>query len=169
MPAGRPPESPEQQRLKGVRPCRQVTHIFGEWHERPDPDELAPPEWLNARAKKIWGQKIAVYRQRGQKVDGFQAALAQYCYIEAEIIKRHEINDRIDEAILEIVTLGRPKEGILEQLNSNKQPVTSPMTRDLIKFMIEFYDTPLSQRVKAGGNTKDDKGGTFKKYAKPAA
>lgn len=53
------------------------------------PGEAVKPKWLAGRAAKIWADKIATYQARGQNVVGCEAALAQYCSLEAAIIDQY--------------------------------------------------------------------------------
>ena len=68
------------------RPSRTVVTLFPDHASRPDPDDIPPPKWLSAAAKRLWATKVNRYRQRGQKVAGFEDSLAQYCSLEAELI-----------------------------------------------------------------------------------
>lgn len=81
---GRRGNSPEQQRATGeTRPSRKVVPLFPEHARIPDPSDMPPPADMSAEARALWREKVERYRQRGQKIDGFQAALRQYCEIEA--------------------------------------------------------------------------------------
>jgi hypothetical protein len=51
--------------------------------------EVTKPAWLKGRAAKLWAEKIAIYDARGQSVVGCEAALAQYCAIEAALIEQY--------------------------------------------------------------------------------
>src|SRR5215469_12135827 len=81
------------------------------------------PRWLKGRAASIWREKLAVYRRRGQSVAGCEAALAQYCALEAAMI---------------------------ESYRQKQRPTASDVNtyRTLAR---EFYDTPASQIAKATG------------------
>lgn len=46
------------------------------------------PAWLKGRARTIWDQKVAIYAARQQMVRGCEGPLAQYCALEAELVKR---------------------------------------------------------------------------------
>ena len=79
--------SNEMKKARGTaQPCRSVTTLFEDANARPDPDIIDPPKWLNKKAKVIFNEKVETYRKRGQKVDGFQAALAQYSALEEQIV-----------------------------------------------------------------------------------
>ena len=118
-------KSPEEQKAAGeTRPCRKVETLFASHAERPDPDHIPAPVWLNKKAKELWTEKTNRYRQRGQKIEGFESALAQFCALEADLI------------------------------NFYKKKITPPMAmvNALRVWAAEFYDTPASQRVPAGGS-----------------
>lgn len=76
-------QCPDLKLIKGTdRPDRQSVPAFKELDGEP-----VRPKWLKGPAKKIWHEKIARYKERGQNVVGFEGALAQYCALEAEIAK----------------------------------------------------------------------------------
>jgi hypothetical protein len=83
---------------------------------------------MSKEAKKIWEEKVDRYRRRGQKVDGFQNSLRQYCELEAALIKAW------------------------------KHPDGPPMAMVTAHRLMasEFYDTPASHRAPAGGAQKDN-------------
>jgi hypothetical protein len=116
-------KAPELKALAGQdKPSRQVSVLFPDHASRPDPDLIAPPKWLCAAAKKIWADKVNRYRQRSQKVGGFEDGLAQYCALEAELI-----------------ALYRKK----------NTPPMAMVTAHRV-WASEFYDTPASQVAKPG-------------------
>lgn len=85
---GRRGQSPEQQRTTGeTRPSRVVVHLYPDHAARPDPADIPPPAGMSEAGQQIWREKVERYRRRGQKVDGFQAALRQYCETEAALIE----------------------------------------------------------------------------------
>ncbi len=78
--------SPEQQLASGeTRPSRQIVHLFPDVASRPDPECIPPPKGMSAAARKLWVIKVDRYRQRGQKVEGEEDGLRQYCEIEAQL------------------------------------------------------------------------------------
>jgi hypothetical protein len=89
----------------------------------PLPGEPIKPLWLRGRAAKIWLEKTAVYRRRGQSVAGCEAALAQYCALEAAMI----------------------------EIYRQKQRPTATDVNTYRTLAREFYDTPASQISKATG------------------
>lgn len=122
---GPKPQSPAMQAAKGtVQPCRAVTVLFPDHASRPDPEAIDPPKWLNAAAKRIWAAKVERYRQRSQKVGGFEDALAQYCALEAEIIANRRKGFPVPMAAI----------------NAHRI------------WAAEFYDTPASQVARPGAN-----------------
>lgn len=115
--------SPEQKEQRGeTRPSRAVVSLYPDHASRPDPAEMPPPAGMTPAAKKIWATKVERYRQRGQKVQGFEDALRQYCETEAMLNKAF-------------------KNGT----------ATASMINGYRGFAAEFYDTPASQKVPAGG------------------
>jgi phage terminase small subunit len=121
--------SPEQQRAHGeTRPSRKVVALFAGTDERPDPEAIDPPRWMTKEAKVIWQAKVQRYRQRGQKIDGFQDALAQYCSLEAELQKTYR----------------------------KELTPTMAMVSAHRMWAAEFFDTPASQKVSPGGSQAKD-------------
>jgi hypothetical protein len=86
--------------------------------------DVSRPGWLKGRAARLWDEKVAIYRQRGQSVLGCESALAQYCALEALLIEQHA---------------------------KKLTPPTSQLTA-FRAFASEFFDTPASQiaSVKSG-------------------
>lgn len=116
-------QSPDQQKSAGeTRPSRKVVNLFASVADRPDPEDMSPPATMSKEAQDIWREKVERYRQRGQKVDGFQSALRQYCELEAALIK----------------AWGYPMGPPVAMINSYRS------------YCAEFYDTPASHRVKLG-------------------
>jgi len=119
--------SPEQKRARGTdQPCRKVIALFPDLSSRPDPADIPPAPWLSRDAKAIWAEKVDRYRQRGQKIDGFQEALAHYCALEATI----------------------------RALYRRKITPTMAMIGQFRTWAAEFYDTPTSQKITPGGGRR---------------
>jgi hypothetical protein len=81
------------------------------------------PVWLKGRAARLWNDKVATYRNRGQATRGCESALAHFCCLDAEMIEmwlRGEV----------------PSASVLNALRG---------------FAGQFYDTPASQIAKAAG------------------
>jgi hypothetical protein len=51
--------------------------------------EAVKPTWLKGRAAKLWHEKVAIYKARGQAIVGCESALAQYCAMEATLIDQY--------------------------------------------------------------------------------
>ncbi len=119
--------SPEQQEARGeTRPSRAVVHLYPDIASRPDPDVIPAPRGMTYAGKKIWDEKVARYKQRGQKVQGFEDALRQYCELEAMLNKAFK-----DKAVnMAMVTAHRG-------------------------WANEFFDTPASQKIPVYGKQKD--------------
>jgi hypothetical protein len=118
--------SPEQQKASGeTRPSRQVVALFADVASRPDPDVIPPQTGMTAPAKKIWNDKVSRYRQRGQKVQGFEDALRQYCEIEAALNKAWKMG---------IATMA--------MVNAHRL------------WAAEFFDTPAAQKVSPSGGSQ---------------
>lgn len=64
-----------------LKPAKSRARVVPEIEGAPE-----QPEWLSVRAEAIWTKKIAVYKARKQSVRGMEAALAQYCELEAYLI-----------------------------------------------------------------------------------
>lgn len=115
--------SPDQKRARGTeQPCRKVEVLFPDHASRPDPEHIAPPPGMTTAARKIWAAKIDRYRQRGQKVEGFEAALRQYCELEAAL-----------------------------NAGFKSGHFTMAMVNGYRMLAAEFYDTPASHKVPASG------------------
>ena len=122
---GRKPGGPAAQAMAGeTRPSRTgtVTVLFPDHASRPDPEELKPPKWMAAAARKIWDEKVNRYRQRGQKISGFEDSLAQYCALEAELI----------------------------DMRKKRMVPPMAMVSQHRVWASEFYDTPASQVARPG-------------------
>lgn len=119
----RRPDPPHVKAAKGrTAPSDQVVPLFPDHASRPDPDLIEPPKWLSRQAKQVFRDKVERYRQRGQKVEGFEDPLAAYCALEAELVDMR-------------------KKGIA--------PTVAMITAHRL-WAIEFYDTPSSQRIGQG-------------------
>ena len=81
---------------------------------------------MTDKAQEIWHVKVDRYRQRGQKVDGFQDGLRVYCEIEAE----------------------------LNSAWGTRNPPSVAMINAHRAWSAEFFDTPSSQKIPANGGTK---------------
>lgn len=116
--------SPEAQRAHGtVQPVREIVALYPDHASRPDPEELPPPQGMSAAAKKIWNVKVARYRQRGQKVQGFEDALRQYCELEVR----------------------------LNKMFKGAAPINVSMVNTYRLMAAEFFDTPAAQKVSSHG------------------
>lgn len=134
---GPKPRPPEMQLAVGeTRPSRKVTVLFEDHASRPDPEVIAAPKWLSGAAKRVWAEKVDRYRQRAQKVSGFEDALAQYCALEAEIIAIRKKRD---------------------------VPTVAMINAHRI-WAAEFYDTPASQVARPGSTGTN--GNQFAKFGK---
>ncbi|MDR3512643.1 MAG: hypothetical protein P4L73_13490 [Caulobacteraceae bacterium] len=100
--------------------------MFADHASRPDPAEIPPLTGMTAAAKKIWTVKVDRYRQRGQKIQGFEDALRQYCELEAALTKAWK-----------------------------KGGVTMAMVNTHRHWAAEFFDTPAAQKVPAGGRGRE--------------
>src|SRR5690349_15559359 len=123
---------PSEKKKRGTeQPCRKVEVLFSDHASRPDPEDIPPPPWLNETAKKIWREKINRYRQRNQKIGGFEDLLAHYCALEADLIDKYYKKDNVPP---------------MAMVNAHRI------------YASEFYDTPASQKVPAaGGGTSANK------------
>jgi hypothetical protein len=123
----RRPDPPDLKAAKGrTAPSDQIVPLFPNHAARPDPDVIDPPKWLSRGAKAAFRTKVERYRQRGQKVEGFEDALAQYCALEDEIIdlRRKRI-----------------------------QPTITMITAHRL-WAVEFYDTPAGQKIGQGSGNR---------------
>lgn len=113
-------KSPEQKQVSGFhRPSRAAVSLFPD-HASQAADVVPAPEGITAAAREIWDIKVARYRRRGQKIEGFEDGLRQYCELEAELNK-----------------------------GWSKGAVTMAMVNAHRIWSAEFFDTPASQRVRA--------------------
>jgi hypothetical protein len=114
--------SPEQKKARGTdQPCRAVVHLFPHHNSRPDPDVIDPPKGMTKEASRIWREKVDRYRQRGQKVQGYEAALRAYCELEAKLNAKWK----------------------------DTTPPPMAMVNTYRMLAAEFFDTPASQKVPA--------------------
>lgn len=115
--------SPEQKAAHGeTRASRGVAVLYADHASRPDADHIPAPSGMTAAAKKIWAAKVERYRQRGQKIGGFEDALRQFCELEAALNKAWK-----------------------------KEDATMAMVNAHRLWSAEFFDTPAAQKVPAGG------------------
>jgi hypothetical protein len=94
--------------------------LFPDHNSRPDPEVMPPPAGMTRAGAAIWAKKIERYRQRGQKVQGYEDALRQYCELEARLNK---------------------------EWKHTTPPMA--MVNAYRAFAAEFFDTPASQKVPA--------------------
>ena len=114
-------KSPEQKLASGfVRPSRAMVSLYSDHASRPDAEVIPAPEGMTAAAREIWDIKVARYRRRGQKIEGFEDGLRQYCELEAALNK-----------------------------GWRKKAVTMAMVNAHRIWAAEFFDTPAAQRVRA--------------------
>ena len=125
-----PPRVPDDiKALRGtVQPCRQVVPLYPEHMSRPDPVEMPPPAGMTPAGASVWRTKVDRYRQRGQKVGGFEEALRQYCELEAKVTEAW--NQEFGPS--------------MAMVNTHRMWAT------------EFFDTPASQKVSIGKKTADN-------------
>ena len=117
--AGRPPADPKLVALRGdTRTERQVVQLYPDIASRPDPEHMPAPADMTLQGQLIWDEKVALYKQRGQKVQGFEHALRNYCELEA--------------IVRDAVHTGSASAAFINALRG---------------FAVEFYDTPASQRI----------------------
>lgn len=84
MRAGSKPKSPHLHVIrKTVRPSRAQVPIVRE--RAGDP---VMPRWLTGEAAEAWRWRVDLFRERGQSIRGCVRALAHFCALEAELIKR---------------------------------------------------------------------------------
>jgi hypothetical protein len=113
-------KSPQQKLASGfVRPSRGVVSLYPDHVNRLDPEVIPAPEDMTEAARVIWDKKVTRYRQRGQKVEGFEDDLQQYCELEAALNK-----------------------------GWRQKAVTMAMVNAHRIWAAEFFDTPASHRVR---------------------
>jgi hypothetical protein len=111
-------KSVEQKLASG--PSRAVVSLYPDHVNRRDPEVIPAPDGMTEAAREIWDTKVARYRQRGQKIEGFQDGLRQYCELEAALNK-----------------------------GWRKEAVSMAMVNAHRIWAAEFFDTPASQRIRA--------------------
>lgn len=115
--------SASEQAARGeTRPSRKVEVLFADHTSRPDPEDLPPAAGMTPAAKKLWAAKVDRYRQRGQKVQGFEDGLRQYCELEAAL-----------------------------NASWKRGGPTMAMVSAHRLWAAEFFDTPAAQKVSPGG------------------
>jgi hypothetical protein len=122
--------------IVALRGTAQACRPRGSTEAKSDESELVKPAWLKGRGAKIWAEKVAVYRDRGQVIAGFEMNLAQYCAVEAGLI-------------------GLYSKGLM--------PSTA-MVREHRMWAAEFYDTPASAVGRPSGG--EAKGNPFGRNGK---
>ena len=101
-----------------LQPCRSKEDIHKSVLTN---DDLVCPDWLNDLAKEIWAEKLAIYNGSEVDVSNHGPALAQYCALEADIIKIYK---------------------------DFESPSVSMISAHRI-WAAEFFDTPASGHLKA--------------------
>jgi hypothetical protein len=121
-------KSPEQKLASGfVRPSRAVVSLYPDHLSPPKPEILPAPDGMTDAAREIWDTKVARYRQRGQKIEGFEDGLRQYCELEA------------------LLNQGwRQKANSMAMVNAHRI------------WAAEFFDTPAAQRVRASNQQSNN-------------
>lgn len=115
MKRGTKPTSKALKVLRGTfQPCRARTATIA-----PLEGEVVVPRWLTGLARQLWTIKAGTYARRGQSVVGCEAALAQYCRVEADLIDRWRKGREVPVALINA-----------HRIYAN-----------------EFYDTPASQQA----------------------
>jgi hypothetical protein len=128
MRPGLPPRSKEEAIAAGeTRPSRHVVTLFADHAERPDPEVINPPPGMTPAGRKIWKEKVERYRQRGQKIQGFENSLRQFCELEATLNESWKHGTTI-----------------MSMVNAHRM------------WCAEFFDTPASQRVPASSNKRSE-------------
>jgi len=124
MKPGRKPQSAEILQLRGTydpsRPRVGAVEAL--------PGDPIRPQWLSGRARRIWDDKCARCKARGQHIRGCEDALAQYWALEADLIER------------------RRREGYVPVAMINAHRI----------FCGEFFDTPALQNIRPAGGGKDN-------------
>jgi hypothetical protein len=121
-------KSPEQKLASGfIRPSRAVVSLYPDHASRPYSDLIPAPRGMTEAAREIWATKVARYRQRGQKIEGFEDGLRQYCELEAALNK-----------------------------GWRTRAVTMAMVNAHRIWAAEFFDTPAAQRVRASNQKSNN-------------
>ncbi len=119
----------EEKARRGTdRPCRAVVSLYPDHASRPDPAEIPVPDGMTPAGADVWRVKVERYRQRGQKVGGFEEALRQYCELEA----------------------------LLTESWKQRDGPTMAMVNAHRVWAGEFFDTPASQRVAISAKRDDN-------------
>ena len=120
--------SPEQVAMKNSQKCGSSPGVVVGLYDDEDVKTATeaqmppppPPKWMTREAKKIWREKVAKYVRRNQPITGFEASLAQFCELEAKLIKKW---------------------------SSGEYPANGDINQHRI-FCCEFYETPASRKVR---------------------
>lgn len=152
------------------RPGRKVVQLFDEPVMAAAPEaSLEKPAHLTLEASEIWDRKIKRFAARNQSVAGCEDVLEEYCETQAEIRRRRLQNSVIDGAMRDGLSAFRGvlDEGVitdqekvdlvvqmmaaLRDFMRSRQDIPVAMSSALRVFGAEFYDTPASRKVQAGG------------------
>ena len=116
----------EEKIIKGTfQPCRDTEDIHKSAGSN---DDLVCPDWLGDLAKEIWADKLSGYNDSALDVSNHGHALAQYCALEADIIKIYK---------------------------NGESPSVSMISAHRI-WAAEFFDTPASGYLKTKSKQKED-------------
>lgn len=104
------------------QPCRARENVVA-----PISGEVVRPAWITGRARKLFDQRIAVYKKRGQQIAGCEEMIAHYCALSADIEARRKAH----------------------------QPVSASDMNALKGWAVLFYDVSAAQ-VESGRKDKGD-------------
>ncbi len=119
----------EQKRQRGTfQPHRSIVSLYPDHASRPDPAEIPAPQGMTPEGAAIWKTKVDRYKQRGQKVGGFEEALRNYCELEARLLAAWNDGDGPSMAMVATYRM----------------------------WAGEFYDTPASQKINIGSTKSEN-------------
>lgn len=135
-----------------ARPDRGVVEAFplqpGMAFQRP-----VKPGRLTHEASEIWDDKAARFERRGLSVAGCEDTLAEYCELQAEILRRRKNNIELEADFARAQTVEEKKQAatLMELLY---RPISVAMWNTLRLYAAEFYETPAAGKVAIGNPKK---------------
>lgn len=90
--------------------------------------EVERPKWLKGKARKVFEEKLEIYKKRGQSIVGLERMLAHYCQLEVLLIE-------------------------LWKTPTGPTPAAQAEYR---RWCSDFFDSPASQLIRPGNKDPDN-------------
>jgi len=138
-----------------ARKDRKVIELFQASPGAPVKSPVKPSR-LTQEASQVWDDKVARFAARGLAVEGCEDTLAEYCELQAEILRRRANNIKLEADLNRAATVEEKKRAA-EMMQLLYRPISVAMWATLKGYAPEFYETPASGKValQAGPNKEN--------------